>query len=70
MKYLPYVDGLRSLSIFSVVSFHFFPEYFSGGFIGVDIFLVISGFLISLHIIDRMLNNDFSFLDFYERRIG
>lgn len=63
------IDGLRAVAILSVIFFHFFPEKVRGGFIGVDIFFVISGFLISSIIFSRLELNSFSFFDFYSRRI-
>jgi peptidoglycan/LPS O-acetylase OafA/YrhL len=68
-KYRADIDGLRAISILSVVGFHAFPNYVNGGFIGVDIFFVISGFLISTIIIGSLERNSFSFIEFYIRRI-
>ena len=68
-KYRPDIDGLRAIAVLSVVIFHTFPNVISGGFIGVDIFFVISGYLISSIIIDNLEHNRFSFIDFYSRRI-
>ena len=53
IKYIKQVDGLRGISILSVIFYHFFPEIFKGGFVGVDIFFVISGFVISKILIDE-----------------
>jgi peptidoglycan/LPS O-acetylase OafA/YrhL len=63
------IDGLRALAALLVVFFHAFPTIIPGGFIGVDIFFIISGFLISHIIFENLENNEFSFLDFYNRRI-
>ena len=63
------VDGLRGIAVISVVGFHSFPGWFKGGFIGVDIFFVISGFLISSIIFSSLESNTFSFIEFYARRI-
>ncbi len=69
MQYRPDIDGLRALSVVSVVLFHAFPNRVPGGFIGVDIFFVISGYLIS-GIIFRQLNQGvFSISGFFWRRI-
>ncbi len=68
-KYRPDIDGLRALAIGLVVAFHTFPGKFPGGFIGVDIFFVISGFLISSIIFKGLERGIFSFSDFYARRI-
>ena len=63
------IDGLRALAVLSVVIFHAFPEMLPGGFVGVDIFFVISGFLISKHIFENLDSGNFSFKYFYARRI-
>ncbi|MDR1086039.1 MAG: acyltransferase [Deltaproteobacteria bacterium] len=69
LNYRPDIDGLRGLAVLSVIGFHYFPETVKGGFIGVDIFFVISGFLISSIIINDINNSNFSFLKFYGSRI-
>ena len=69
LKYRPDIDGLRAIAVISVVFFHAFPNWFPGGFIGVDIFFVISGYLISLIIFGGLENGTFSFTDFYSHRI-
>jgi peptidoglycan/LPS O-acetylase OafA/YrhL len=68
-KYRPDIDGLRAVAIFAVVGYHAFPDWFRGGFIGVDIFFVISGYLISIVILRSLDEGCFSFLEFYARRI-
>ena len=68
-KYRPDIDGLRAIAILAVVGFHAFPLWFEGGFIGVDIFFVISGFLISTIIFGSLARSSFSFIEFYIRRI-
>ena len=68
-NYRPEIDGLRTLAVLLVMLFHAKLEIFSGGFIGVDVFFVISGFLITSIIYKENINNNFSYLSFYERRI-
>jgi peptidoglycan/LPS O-acetylase OafA/YrhL len=68
-KYRPDIDGLRAVAVLSVVWFHAFPLKVRGGFIGVDIFFVISGFLISTIIFSNLENERFSIAEFYSRRI-
>ena len=68
-KYRPDIDGLRAIAIISVVLFHSFPDIFSGGFIGVDIFFVISGYLISSIILNGLNQGNFSFKEFYSKRV-
>ena len=68
MKYRAEIDGLRAIAIMPVILFHAGIELFSGGYVGVDIFFVISGFLIASLIIQDIETNKFSFLTFYERR--
>jgi peptidoglycan/LPS O-acetylase OafA/YrhL len=68
-KYRPDIDGLRAIAVISVVIYHAFPNLLRGGFIGVDIFFVISGYLISTIIFENLDKGTFSFSDFYSRRI-
>lgn len=68
-KYRPDIDGLRAVAVLSVVIFHAFPKALRGGFTGVDIFFVISGFLISTILFENLARGSFSFREFYSRRI-
>jgi peptidoglycan/LPS O-acetylase OafA/YrhL len=69
VQYRPDIDGLRAIAVMLVVGFHAFPEAVPGGFIGVDIFFVISGFLITGIIVREFDQQHFSLLAFYNRRV-
>jgi peptidoglycan/LPS O-acetylase OafA/YrhL len=69
MKYNPVIDGLRAVAVLPVVMFHALPGYAPGGFVGVDVFFVISGFLISGVVFDGVARNSFSLRVFYAARI-
>ncbi len=68
-EYRPDIDGLRAIAVLSVVIFHAFPTVLSGGFIGVDIFFVISGYLITGIIFKEKQGNSFSLAYFYSKRV-
>jgi peptidoglycan/LPS O-acetylase OafA/YrhL len=68
ISYRPDIDGLRAVAILFVVLFHAFPEYPTGGYVGVDIFFVISGYLITDILIRDLRTGRFSILTFYARR--
>ena len=68
-QYRPDIDGLRALAVTSVLLFHTFPSLVPGGFVGVDIFFVLSGYLISSLILREMAAGQFSLRHFYARRI-
>ena len=68
-KYRKEIDGLRGIAIIPVILYHLNIPFFSGGYIGVDIFFVISGFLITSIIHNNIKEKKFSLLDFYERRL-
>jgi len=68
-NYRPDIDGLRAVAIIAVVIYHAFPAFLPGGFTGVDIFFVISGYLITKIIYQQIAENRFSFYEFYIRRI-
>lgn len=68
MKYRAEIDGLRALAVLPVILFHAGFEWFKGGYVGVDVFFVISGYLITTIIISEMAEGKFSIINFYERR--
>ena len=68
MKYRAEIDGLRALAVIPVILFHAGFDLFSGGFVGVDVFFVISGYLITTIILSEMEKGTFSLVNFYERR--
>lgn len=68
--YRPDIDGIRAIAVLAVIFFHSGIKQFSGGFIGVDIFFVISGFLITNVVYDEIKTGKFSFRNFYKRRIA
>lgn len=67
--YRPDIDGIRAIAVLAVVAFHAFPQILPGGFVGVDVFFIISGFLISSIILQGLQHGNFSFAHFYARRI-
>jgi len=69
LKYRSDIDGLRALAVIAVVIYHAFPSWIPGGFVGVDIFFVISGYLISKIILTNIKQDTFDIFDFYNRRI-
>ena len=69
MTYRPDIDGLRAVAVLAVVAYHAAPAALPGGFVGVDVFFVISGFLISGILQDALAAGRFSLADFYARRI-
>ncbi|HEV8331018.1 MAG TPA: acyltransferase family protein [Steroidobacteraceae bacterium] len=68
-QYRPDVDGLRAIAVLSVILFHVDASLLPGGFVGVDIFFVISGFLISRNILEELARGRFSIGEFYRRRV-
>ncbi|MFO7305742.1 MAG: acyltransferase family protein [Gammaproteobacteria bacterium] len=69
LEYRAAVDGLRGVAVLSVLGFHAFPKIVTGGYVGVDVFFVISGFLITGIISRQLRRGSFSFADFYWRRV-
>src|SRR5690554_4235117 len=68
MNYRPEIDGLRAVAVLAVIIFHAGVPYISGGFVGVDVFFVISGYLITSIIAMELDKKEFSIVRFYERR--
>jgi peptidoglycan/LPS O-acetylase OafA/YrhL len=67
--YRPDIDGLRAVAVIMVIAYHAFPKYVPGGFVGVDVFFVISGYLITQLILSGLQEGSFSLAGFYERRV-
>lgn len=68
MKYRPHIDGLRTLAVVPVVLYHIQNNLIPGGFVGVDVFFVISGYLITSLLFEDMRDGSYSLLEFYKRR--
>jgi peptidoglycan/LPS O-acetylase OafA/YrhL len=68
MRYRPEIDGLRAIAVLPVIFFHAGWSLFQGGYVGVDIFFVISGYLITSIIAEDLAYKKFSIRHFYERR--
>lgn len=68
-SYRPDIDGLRALAVLLVIGFHAYPLQIPGGFVGVDVFFIISGYLISTIIFRSLKNENFDIIEFYEKRI-
>jgi peptidoglycan/LPS O-acetylase OafA/YrhL len=69
ISYRKDIDGLRAIAVLAVVGYHGFPNWIPGGFVGVDVFFVISGFLITSIIVKGLERGSFRYADFYVRRI-
>jgi peptidoglycan/LPS O-acetylase OafA/YrhL len=69
LSYRPHIDGLRAVAVLAVLIYHIFPGELLGGFTGVDVFFVISGYLISRILLKELAAGTFSVADFYARRI-
>lgn len=69
LAYRPDVDGLRAVAVVAVLLFHIWPGLFPGGFLGVDVFFVISGYLITRIVAGQIRTGTFSFASFYARRV-
>ncbi|MHC0052528.1 acyltransferase family protein [Actibacterium sp. D379-3] len=69
IEFRPDIDGMRAIAVLSVVVFHMGFSVFSGGYVGVDVFFVISGYLITQDIVNRIAQGRFSLVEFYMRRV-
>jgi peptidoglycan/LPS O-acetylase OafA/YrhL len=69
LRYRPEIDGLRAIAVLAVVLFHYFPKTFASGYLGVDLFFVISGFLITSILYSELEGKRFSLLNFWFRRV-
>ncbi|WP_415355745.1 acyltransferase family protein [Halioglobus sp. Uisw_031] len=67
-EYIPALEGMRSLAVLAVLFFHLEINFFPGGFLGVDLFFVISGFIITRNLLFDLERQRFSLKDFYYRR--
>jgi peptidoglycan/LPS O-acetylase OafA/YrhL len=63
------IDGARAIAVIAVIAFHAKWSLFQGGFVGVDVFFVISGYLMGSIVIKEVSRRDFSLISFYERRV-
>ena len=70
IPYEPAIDGLRAVAVLAVCVYHLNPTWLPGGFVGVDVFFVISGFLITRIITAEVDNGTFSLAAFYRRRVA
>lgn len=68
-SYIPEIDGLRAIAVLGVILYHFGVPYFDGGFVGVDVFFVISGYLITGLLCKQIKDQNFTFSAFYMKRI-
>jgi peptidoglycan/LPS O-acetylase OafA/YrhL len=70
MKYRADIDGLRGISVLVVILFHVGFQSFRGGYVGVDVFFVISGYLITMMVLTQARDGQFRFVEFYQRRVA
>ena len=69
LHYKPELDGLRGIAMIIIVLFHIYPQYFSFGYIGVEILFVLSGFLITYDIYNKLSSNEFHFFKYIKKRL-